>query len=392
MLLKNGKLILNNSILFGDVRINGSRIIEIGVGLTGVGNEEIIDVGGRYVTSGFIDIHTHGGYGRDFMDCTKEAFDNALRFHADNGTTTVVATSCTAPKEKILDFLRYSRQFITSNASIFANVAGVHLEGPYLSVKNRGAQDEKNLADPIKDDYSYMIENADIIKTVTIAPELDGAAEMARSLTEKGIVVCGGHDDGLYPNFIPTIRNGLKHLTHAYSAMSELKYVNGIRNVGLREYGLIDDALSVEFIADNRHIPPELALLIYKAKGADNCCVVSDSLSCAGQPQDGRLYKLGNGDSAQLVKIDTGIAMLADGSKFAGSITPVRKMVKNLVDAGIPLVDAVKMGTSTPARIIGEKDIGSIAVGKKADLCVLENDFSLVTTIINGTKYKREAI
>ncbi len=395
MLLKNCKIIKTTNIIEADLRIQEDRISEIGKNLVLREGEQTINVKGRYVTAGFVDIHTHGGYGADFMEANAESFAKALSFHADNGTTSVVVTSCTAPKSVILRFLQYVRKYLKNPMINTAKVAGVHLEGPYLSKKNRGAQKLEDLKVPSEDDYSYMLEYADIIKRVTISPEIDGATDMTRNLAYHGIVVCGGHDDGIYPEFIPAIENGLKHLTHAYSAMSELRYIDGIRNLGLREYGLLDDALTLEFIADNRHIPPELAKLIYKVKGADKACVVSDSLSCAGQPADGRIYLLGISDSAQKVEIRNGLAMLVGENKFAGSITPVRKMVKNLIDTGIPICDAVRMGTLTPAKIIGREDIGEIAVGKTADLCVLEQDFSLNTVFINGKQKiieKRESI
>ena len=386
MLIKNGNIVKLHSIVKGDMRISGGKIVEIDDCLYPKDDEKIIDASGKYVTAGFVDIHTHGGYGSDFMDCTEEAFAKALSFHLGNGTMSVVPTSCTAPKEQIIDFLDFSKSYIHSqNHFCKAKVCGVHLEGPYLSVKNRGAQKEEELAIPNKDDYSYMLEYSDIIKTVTISPELEGAAEMTKRLTENGIMVSGGHDDGIYPEFMPAIKNGLRHLTHLYCAMSELRFKNGSRNVGLREYGLIDTNLTAEIIADNKHIPAELAKMIILAKGADNVCVVSDSLGCAGLPNDGKLYRLGSGETAQLVRVNDGVATLADGSKYAGSITCVRKMVKNLIDAGIPICDAVRMGTLTPARIIGEDNsIGSLEIGKNADVCVLDNNFEICKIILEG--------
>lgn len=261
------------------------------------------DCKGGYVSAGFIDIHTHGGYGSDFMDMNNTAYDNALKFHSDNGTTSVVATSVTSSIDSIIKFLKYSKDYKNGKQD-YAKLLGVHLEGPYLSHKNKGAHKEEYLLNPLKDDYSFIFDYADIIKTVTISPELEGADVMTKELTDRGITVCGGHDDGIYPDFMPAIKNGLKHLTHIYCAMSELRFKNGKRNVGLREYGLTDDNLTAEMIADNKHISPQLAKMILKAKGRDKVCVVSDSLRCAGIKPDGKLYKLGTCDDkdAQLFK------------------------------------------------------------------------------------------
>lgn len=385
MLIKNGNVVKKNCVEISDIRIKEGKIIQLGKALPSVNGEKIFDARDYYVTAGFVDIHTHGGYGADFMDCTYEAFNKALSFHLNNGTTSVIPTSCTAPKEQIVEFLRFAREYVKSESNEGATVCGVHLEGPYVSVKNRGAQKLEDLAVPSKDDYSYMEEYADIIKTVTISPELDGAAEMTQALTKKGIMVSGGHDDGIFPEFIPAIKSGLRHLTHLYCAMSELRFKDGVRNVGLREYGLLDDNLTAEIIADNKHIPAELAKMIIKIKGADKVCVVSDCLRCAGLPADGKVYLLGSGKNAQQVKVSGGVAMLADGSRFAGSITCVRKMVKNLIDAGIPLCEAVNMGTYNPARIVGiDKDIGSIDIGKNADICVLDKNFEIKKVFIKG--------
>ena len=384
MVIKNGRIVTPTKILDGfDIDLVNGIIKEIAPSLDGT---EVLDARGAYVTPGFVDIHTHGGYGADFMDGTDAAFETALRFHLENGTTTVVPTSCTAPKASILRFLCFADAYRRSASPMARMVAGVHLEGPYLSVKNRGAQKEEDLAVPETDDYTYLLEYSDLIKTVTISPELPGAERMTELLSRAGITVSGGHDDGIYPEFLPAIEAGLSHLTHLYCAMSDLRFKNGVRNVGLREYALIDDRLSVELIADNRHIPQELARMVLRAKGSGKVAVVSDSLRCAGCPKDDRVYKLGADENAQLVKMGDGVAVTADGEKFAGSITPVRKMVKNLMDAGIDLVDAVKTGTLTPATIVGEdKTVGSIEIGKRANLAILDMDWNLKAVLIDGT-------
>jgi N-acetylglucosamine-6-phosphate deacetylase len=386
MIIKNGNVVLPTQIVNANIRVENGKITEIGAYVLPKTDEEVIDASGKFITSGFVDIHTHGGFGADFMDKSNEAFSKALSFHSSNGTTSVVATSCTAPKQEIIEFLQFCKEYIKTQDGV-SRVVGAHVEGPYLSKRNKGAQKEEDLAVPSIDDYKYLLDFSDVIKTVTISPELDGADVMTKKLVEKGVTVSGGHDDGVYPQFMPAIENGLSHLTHLYCAMSEVRFVDGVRGVGLREYGLLDDRLTAEIIADNKHIPPQLALLILKAKGSDKVCVVSDSLRCAGMKKDGRVYKLGSGENAQDVIIGDGVATLADGSRFAGSITSVREMVKNLVDAGVPLVDAVRTGTLNPAKVIKiDNEVGSIEVGKRADICILSQDLDLVGLVSNGKK------
>ena len=387
MLIKNGCIVLEDRIFKGDLRIKDGVIAELGVDLCS-DSDTVLDADGLYVCPGFVDIHTHGGYGSDFMESNREAFTSALRFHTDSGTTTVVPTSCTAGKNDLVNFLKYSQEYMSDPERDIARVPGVHLEGPYLSFRNKGAQNPDFLAVPETHDYSYMTEYKDVIKTVTISPELPGAEKMARELSTAGITVSGGHDDGLYPEFMGTIDAGMTHLTHLYCAMSEIRFKDGVRNVGLREYALVEPRLTAELIADNKHIIRELGMMIYNAKGSDKLCVVSDSLSAAGMPIDGRTYKIGAGENAQLIKAADGVARTEAGI-FAGSITPVLKMVKNITEWGIPFVEAVKMGSLIPARIIREDSrIGSIEVGKLADICIIDEEFNVKNILIDGKLIK----
>lgn len=382
-------MIIKNCRIISESGISEPKDILIENGLIkGTGTFDSIDsydAHDNFVCSGFIDIHTHGGYGADFMDATEDAFDTALKFHADNGTTSVLATSCTSPTEQILSFVECAREY-KRHEPPYAKLLGVHLEGPFLSVKNRGAQKQEYLMSPDTDSYEFILKNKDVIKTVTISPELVGADIMTKKLSECGIIVCGGHDDGIYPEFMPSVNAGLKHLTHIYCAMSELRFKNGARNVGLREYGLIDNRLSCEIIADNKHMPSELVHMILKCKGANKTALVSDSLRCAGMPIDNRLYKLGcnDADDAQSVKVADGVAVISDGSRFAGSITPIHQMIKNLIDSGIDITDAVAMGTSTPANIIGADNIGRIFPGYTADICILNEKFDIIDVFKDG--------
>ncbi len=384
LVLKNCRVIGKDAISEPtDILMQDGRIA--GLGRFTAQNQR--ELGGNYVCAGFVDIHTHGGYGSDFMDATSEAFDNIARYHLEHGTTSVVATSLTAAKKDILSFLSCARSYMSAPPR-YARIIGTHLEGPFLSVRGCGAQNPKYLMDPQRDDYQFILDNRDIIRSVTIAPELDTDGGMTRALTQSGILVCGGHDDGAYPEFIPAVQAGLRHLTHIYCAMSGFGTKSGVRSMGLREYGLWNDGLTCEMIADNVHITPEMAKFILKCKGPDHTAVVSDSLRCAGMPSDGRLYTLGaQGDGHSLkVKVANGIALLADGSKFAGSVTSVHGMVKNLIAAGVPPVDAVKTGTATPARIIGAGDIGVVEEGYRANLCELNDRFDILSVYRDGER------
>ncbi len=385
MIIRNGLVVTPYEICRCDVRVQDGIIAALGH--FSDTDKPVIDADGCYVCPGFVDIHTHGGGGGDFMDATEDAFRAALQFHTRNGTTALLATSVTAPVEKIQQMLSSVRQHLHHDNGL-CRILGAHVEGPYLSLKNKGAQHEAYLRIPSRDDYSFLLENSDVIKTVTIAPELEGAVEMTRALRAKGILVCGGHDDGEKDLIMPVIDAGLRHCTHLWCAMSTVAMRNGVRNVGLCELGLVDSRLTVELIADNHHITPDMVKLVYRCKGADAMCVVSDCLRAGGMPRDGKLYTLGalDDETAQKFIVSDGVARLPDGSRYAGSIQPVSQMVRNLIcDCNIPLVDAVKIGSLTPAKIVGaDAQIGSITVGKRADLCLLDPQYHVTKTLIAG--------
>ena len=387
MLIKNGTVITKRGVLPDtDVRVTNGIIGEIGKHLES-GDDEILNAAGLYVSPGFIDIHTHGGGGGDFMDCEEDAYLDALRFHAKNGTTALLATSVTAPLSQTVDMIHYCRKF-RERDHLPCRILGVHLEGPYLSLKNKGAQHESYLRIPSRDDYSFILENGDIVKRVTVAPELDGAAEMIEKLTACGIVVSGGHDDARYENVLAAIRAGMSHCTHHWCAMSSVAMRNGVREIGLVEAGMLHGELTLEVIADNHHMTPEMIRLLYRCKGADGMCAVSDSLRAGGMPVGDTLYTLGvkNDPGAQKFVVSEGVARLPDGSRYAGSIQPLGQMLRNLIfDCGIPLPEAVKMVSTTPARIMGvDNRIGSVEVGKTADLCLFDDQINICRTIVGG--------
>ena len=392
MLIKNALVILKDEVVKTNVLVKNGRIAQMGDDLS---DEEVLDLSGKYLAPGFVDIHNHGGYGYDYMDNTVEAFENILRFHSDNGITSAVASTVTAPQETIEKTLSVAREVLPKRGD-HAKLLGVHLEGPYLSFQNKGAHAPAYLKVPAEDDYGYILENADVIRQITISPELDGCVELTEKLVEKGIVVSMGHDNAILPEFLPVVKAGASNLTHLFCAMSMVVMRNNKRYVGLREYGLIDDNLTAELIADNHHITPELFRMIYRCKGADGICLISDCLRAGGMKADGTLYSLGKKDdpTSQQFKVADGVAVLADGKTYAGSIQPISQMLRNIVfDGGVPLVEAVKTVSLTPARIVkADKDIGSIEVGKYADFCVLDQDLRVETTIIEGKIIKKTEV
>ncbi len=347
-----------------------------------------------YIAPGYIDIHNHGALGHDYMEADAKTFRLVADYLAGRGVTATQCTTVSAPLMQLEQFLSAYRAYQKQAGEDTCQYVGIHIEGPYIAPAAKGAHQLDTLLTPKKDGYSWILDNSDIITEVTVAPELPGMPWMIRDLTQAGIVISGGHDASEPEDVEAAAAAGMTHCTHIYCAMSTLHKTNGQRVHGLCEYAMTHDSITAEMIADNHHVPPLLAKMIYKAKGADKVCMVSDAIGPAGLPESDELYCLGTGDDCTKVRVEDGVAMVEDRSCYAGSVQAMDQMVRNMVcDAGIPLVDAVRMATLTPAKVIGiDAQRGSIAVGKRADLCFLDKDLQVIKTVIAGnTVYEKGA-
>ena len=347
---------------------------------------QVFDAKGMIATAGFIDIHTHGGWGKDCMQADRETIDTICRYHLFTGTTSFVPTTMTASVEDI----NLAVDNIRNYDSKFSRIAGVHLEGPYLAQKSAGAHPPHLLIPPDKCD-SFVWDNIDIVKRVTLAPNLSGAAKFCKKATQKGIQVSLGHDDSIDDEIYACIENGADSVTHMYNCTSRpSRRITPKKHLGLTEVGLIEDEVIAEVIADGRHVPDKLFSMIYRLKGSKGICLVSDSLSVAGMPQGD--YYLGSGESKQKIRVDDGVAVLPDLNTYAGSITPVGKMVERLVAQGYPLEECVDMCTKSPARLLRRDDIGDLAVGMLADINILDEQGHLIATLLGGEVVNRDKL
>lgn len=380
--VKNAKVYTGGKFVKANIVMDNGKIKEIGDREQG----EIIDADGRICTAGFIDLHTHGGWGKDCMEASKDAIDVICRYHLYTGTTAFVPTTMTASVEDINKAVDNIRKY----DSKYSRILGVHLEGPYLAQKSAGAHPPKLLIPPSKD-TSFVFDNIDMVKRVTLAPNLDGAAQFCKKATEMGIQVSMGHDESIDDEIYACVENGANSVTHMYNCTSRpSRRATPKKHLGLTEVGLIDGRIIDEVIADDRHVPNELFKMIYKLKGAGGICLVSDSLSVAGMP-DGDYY-LGSGASAQKIRIDDNVAVLPDLNTYAGSVTPIGKMAANLYSIGIPLGECIDLCTKNPAKLIKREDLGDIAVGKLADINILNDDLSIYATVLGGNLVDRAAL
>ena len=375
--LSGGKFLSNCNVTIGD----DGKIVAVGNQTEG----ETIRFDGEPVAAGYIDIHTHGGYGKDCMEPTYECIDTIARYHLDTGRTSFCPTTMTASPEDINKAVDNIRKY----DSRYARIAGVHLEGPYLSQKAAGAHPPHLLISPLDDD-SFVRNNLDIVKRVTIAPNVRGSAEFTAEYSKKGVQISLGHDNSIDDEIYPCIDAGATSVTHMYNCTSRpSRRDNPKKHLGLTEVGLIDNRITTEIIADDRHVANTLFKMIYKLKGYRRICLVSDSLSVAGMPAGD--YYIGAGDSKQSIRVEDGVAVLPSENTYAGSVTPVSKMVCNLIGCGIAPAHAIYMATKVPARLIGRKDIGDIKVGCLADINVLDKeDYSVKATFLGGqVRYRR---
>lgn len=378
--LTNGRIILHDSVATGravlveDGRIAGvPALAELPAGIA------TIDVGGRMVAPGLVDIHTHGALGHSFNEPDREAFAIVTREQAARGVTSLLATIATAPIDDIVRCCEVARAAMATPDG--AQVLGIHLEGPYFSVAQRGAQDPAYMRTPDDGSVDRYLEHHDITKIVSFAPELPGAIPFTVRLAKLGIVPAAGHSSAKDEHVLAAMRAGLRHTIHIWSSQSTTIREGPWRKPGLLEATLTFDGLTGEMISDNRHLPPTLMKLAYKCLGADRLCAISDATNGAGLP-DGTRFGMGE----MTFEVDDGVAMTLDRTSFAGSTTLLNRMVAILIeDVGIPLVEAVRMASLTPSRVIGVDDRkGSIAAGKHADIAIFEEDFSVWRTMIAG--------
>ena len=372
-IIENANLLADNGIISG---ISNKAIDEKA--------DIILDAKGNFLSAGFIDIHVHGGGGSDFMDGTVEDFITVAETHARFGTTSLVPTTLTSEKEDLLDILNVYKKAVAKNKS-GASLIGMHIEGPYFSMNQKGAQDARYIRNPDKQEYTEIIEKAaDVIVRWSAAPELDGALEFGNYLTQNNILAAIAHTDAIYDDVVKAYEHGYSLATHFYSAMSGVTRRNAFRYAGVIESVYLIDEIDVEIIADGVHLPAPLLKLIYKIKGVNRIALITDAMRAAGTSVKESV--LGSRSNGMKVIVEDGVAKLPDKSSFAGSVSTTDRLVRTMIKiADVPMIEAVRMMTLTPARIMKiDKKKGSVAIGKDADLVIFDDNINVQATVVAG--------
>ncbi len=376
----NGTVILPDHILE-----NGYVLFENGV-ISDVGTEffedqfqgEKIDAQGNYISPGFIDIHAHGGGGFRFIDGTKEAVINIAKIHAEHGTTTLFPTVSSFDYEKTLQVIDNIKAHKEEAA---LHIPGIHLEGPYCSKKQSGAQNVNNYRDPVEEEYKGIIQRyGSFIKRWGYAPENKGTLSFQKYLEEHHVLGAIAHSDATYDDIVGLIPHGLRLVTHLYSCTSTVTRNQGFRSLGVIETAYLYDDMYVETIADGCHLPLELLRMIYKIKGEKRMCLVTDATRCGGITEADTVKKGAEKDFI----IEDGVAKLPDRSAFVGSIATGDRLVRTCIKADIPLVSAVRMITLTPAELFEMPKKGKLAKGCDADIVIFDEKINIKQVFVGG--------
>ena len=385
IIIKNGIILTPfRDLGFGSLLIQDGKIKSIEKDEIEVDGAEIIDAQGNYISPGFIDLHTHGAGNHDFMDGTLEAYLGAAKMHAKHGTTYLLPTTLTSTNDLLFETFDLFREVQAMNTE-GATMGGLHLEGPYFSQNQRGAQDPRYIRNPDPTEYMEILERGEgIISRWSLAPELPGALAFGAELKRRRIMTSMAHTDATFDEAMEACEYGFKHITHFYSCTAGITRRNVFRHAGIIEAGYYNDDITLEVIADGIHVPKPLMKLLFKLKGASRITLVTDSMRAAGMGEGESI--LGSLKDGQKVIVEDGVAKLMDKSAFAGSVATSDVCVRIFHEqAEIALCDAVRMITDTPARMLGiDQTKGSLAVGKDADIVIFDKNVDIKMTIIGG--------
>lgn len=352
----------------GSILLCDDRIVEVTNSDLAVIGAKVVDARGMYIVPGFVAMNIHGAAGHDFKEGTEEAFRKAVAAHQRYGATTIFPTISSSPFTTIRQCAEVCERLMAEPGS---PILGLHIEGPYLNPKMAGAMFSDVVKNPDPEEYRSLIEETKCVRRWDASPELPGAMAFARYLKEKGILVSITHTEAEFDLIREAYNTGFSHVAHFYNAMPGFHKRREYKYEGTVESVYLMDGMTVEVIADGRHLPSTILRLVYKLKGVECTCLVTDALAYAAndgkQPDDSRIV------------IDNGVCKLADHSALVGSIATSDQLIRTMVEkAKLPLEDAIRMASETPARLMGVYDrVGSLQKGKDADVLIIDRKLNV---------------
>lgn len=358
----------------GSVLISDGKILEVTNSDLAVIGAKVIDAKSMYIVPGYVSMHSHGGGGHDFTEATPEAFQAATEAHLKHGATTIFPTLSSSSFDTLRQAVETCEQLMAAGNG---QIQGLHIEGPYLNRKMAGKQWEDCLKDPDPNEYLPLLDSTTCIKRWDISPELPGAHEFAHETTARGILTAITHTEAEYDEIKAAYQAGFTHAAHFYNAMPGFHKRREYKYEGTVESVYLTDPMTVEVIADGIHLPATILKLVYKVKGVEKTCLVTDALKYAAY--DGEV------DDPRYI-IENGVCKLADHSSLAGSIATMDKLVQIMAfKANIPVADAIRMASETPANIIGIGDRkGTLQHGKDADILILDKKLNVRCVFSQG--------
>lgn len=380
-ILRGTRALLPEGIRQTQVIVEENRILDVTDHTDPAPGDRVIPAEGLYLAPGFVDIHVHGGGGRSAMSGQAEDVIAMANAHAQFGTTSILPTTLAAPIPTLLQAVGGIRR--AADLPCDATILGAHLEGPCLSPVQSGAQSPDDLKIPAETDLTPLLDAwPGGIRMMGAAPELPGALALGDLLAGRGIVASIAHSNATYDQVLSALSHGYCDVTHLYSSCSGLIRVHSYRIPGVIEAGLNLDELTVQVIADGKHLPLSLLQLIYRCKGAEKIELITDGLEfAAGELQEGTVYRQLNGMETVY---EDGVMKLLSRESFAGSVATMHRCLRTMVSAGIPLVQAVRMASENPARRVGAAKKGRIAPGMDADLVLMDGELNIRMVVARG--------
>ncbi|MBR6541443.1 MAG: N-acetylglucosamine-6-phosphate deacetylase [Bacteroidales bacterium] len=363
----------------GSIVISDNKILEVFNCELPIIGAKIIDAKGMYITPGGVEIHCHGGGGRDFMEGTEDAFRTAVEAHMQHGTTSIFPTLSSSSIPMIKAAAHTTEKLMVEENS---PILGLHLEGHYFNMKMAGGQIPEYIKDPDPNEYIPLLEETSCIKRWDAAPELPGAEAFGKYITQKGILASVGHTQAEYEDIEAAWEAGYSHATHFYNAMPGFHKKNEYKYEGTVESIYLIDDMTVEVVADGIHVPPTILKLVYKIKGVEKTALITDALACAASDSQVAFDPR--------VIIEDGVCKLADRSALAGSIATMDRLIKTMtLKAGIPLYDVIRMISETPSKIMNVYNRkGSLQRGKDADILIIDKNYEVRGVIAMGKTIK----